>query len=72
MLWMIKNYFSRFIIELAPRLNEIGANFISRCYSIPDGSPNWSLCYNNRHVIEKLQIYIVFMAYDQHGGSSEK
>ena len=65
-----KELFSRFIIELAPRLNEIGAT-LSVDVTAPDGSPNWSLCYN-RHVIGKIADYIVFMAYDQHGGSSEK
>ena len=65
-----KELFSRFIIELAPRLNEIGAT-LSVDVTAPDGSPNWSLCYN-RHVIGKISDYIIFMAYDQHGGSSEK
>lgn len=65
-----KDLFSRFIIELAPRLKEIGA-VLSVDVTAPDGSPNWSLCYN-RHIIGKKADYIIFMAYDQHGGSSEK
>lgn len=65
-----KDLFSRFIIELAPRMKEIGA-VLSVDVTAPDGSPNWSLCYN-RHVIGKKVDYIIFMAYDQHGGSSEK
>ncbi len=65
-----KDLFSRFIIELAPRLNEIGA-VLSVDVTAPDGSPNWSLCYN-RHIIGKIADYIVFMAYDQNGGFSEK
>jgi len=37
----------------------------------PDGSDNWSLCFD-RHEISKAADYIVFMAYDQNGGSSAK
>lgn len=65
-----KDLFSKFIIELAPRMKEIGA-VLSVDVTAPDGSPNWSLCYN-RHVIGKKVDYIIFMAYDQHGGFSEK
>ena len=36
----------------------------------PDGSADWSLCFD-RNVIGKVADYIVFMAYDQHGTSSE-
>lgn len=63
-----KNLFSRFIIELKPRLNEIGA-VLSVDVTAPDGSPEWSLCYD-RYTIGKVADYIVFMAYDQNGISS--
>lgn len=63
-----KDLFSRFIIELAPRLNEIGA-VLSVDVTAPDGSENWSMCYD-RHIVGKVADYIVFMAYDQHGISS--
>ncbi len=63
-----KNLFSRFIIELKPRLNEIGAT-LSVDVTAPDGSPEWSLCYD-RYTIGKVADYIVFMAYDQNGISS--
>ncbi len=63
-----KDLFSRFIIELAPRLNEIGA-VLSVDVTAPDGGENWSMCYD-RHRIAKAADYIVFMAYDQHGISS--
>ena len=57
--------FSRFIIELAPRLRAKG-----KCLSVdvtaPDGGENWSLCYN-RNLIADISDYIVFMAYDQYG-----
>lgn len=63
-----KDLFSRFIIELKPRLNEIGA-VLSVDVTAPDGSEEWSLCYD-RHVIGDVADYIVFMAYDQNGDSA--
>lgn len=63
-----KDLFSRFIIELKPRLNEIGA-VLSVDVTAPDGGENWSLCYD-RHVIGDVADYIVFMAYDQYGEAS--
>lgn len=63
-----KPLFSRFIIELAPRLKEIGA-VLSVDVTAPDGSAEWSMCYD-RHTIGKVADYIVFMAYDQNGTTS--
>ena len=63
-----KDLFSRFIIELKPRLNEMGA-VLSVDVTAPDGSEEWSLCFD-RHVIGDVADYIVFMAYDQYGNSS--
>ena len=63
-----KDLFSRFIIELKPRLTEIGA-VLSVDVTAPDGSPEWSLCYD-RYTIGKVADYIVFMAYDQYGESA--
>ena len=63
-----KDLFSRFIIELKPRLNEIGA-VLSVDVTAPDGSEEWSMCYD-RYIIGKVADYIVFMAYDQYGNSS--
>ena len=63
-----KDKFSRFIIELAPRLKEIGVK-LSVDVTAPDGSADWSLCYD-RHVIGNVADYIIFMAYDQYGTSS--
>lgn len=65
-----KDLFSRFIIELKPRLNEIGA-VLSVDVTAPDGSEEWSLCYD-RNVIGDVADYIVFMAYDQNGDSAAK
>lgn len=65
-----KEMFSRFIIELAPRLKEYG-KVLSIDVTAPDGSETWSLCYD-RHVIGKVADYLAFMAYDQYGVSSKK
>ena len=63
-----KDLFSRFIIELKPRLNELGA-VLSVDVTAPDGSEEWSLCFD-RHVLGDVADYLAFMAYDQHGNSS--
>lgn len=65
-----KSAFSRFLIELRPRLNELGA-VLSVDVTAPDGAPEWSLCYD-RYTIGKVADYVVFMAYDQYGASSTK
>ena len=65
-----KEKFSRFIIELMPRMQEMGI-VISVDVTAPDGDPNWSLCYD-RNVIGDVADYLVFMAYDQYGTSSTK
>lgn len=65
-----KDMFSRFIIELAPRLKEYG-KVLSVDVTAPDGSENWSMCYN-RNKIGEIADYIIFMAYDQNGISSPK
>lgn len=65
-----KDNFSRFIIELAPRLHELGL-ILSVDVTAPDGSETWSLCYD-RNTIAKASDYIIFMAYDQNGVSSTK
>ncbi len=62
--------YSRFIIELTPRLKEIGL-VTSVDVTAPDGSETWSLCFN-RNVIGDVADYIIFMAYDQNGISSPK
>lgn len=65
-----KDKFSRFIIELVPRMQEMGV-LVSVDVTAPDGDPNWSLCYD-RNVIGDVADYLVFMAYDQYGNSSTK
>lgn len=63
-----KDVFSRFIIELTPRMKEMGL-VTSVDLTAPDGSANWSLCYD-RYILGKVADYLVFMAYDQYGTSS--
>ena len=65
-----KDNFSRFIIELKPKLKEAGIK-LSVDVTAPDGGSNWSECYN-RSVIGDVADYIVFMAYDQYGNGSKK
>lgn len=63
-----KDAYSRLVIELAPRLKELG-KVLSVDVTAPDGSPDWSLCFN-RNVIGDVADYVIFMAYDQHNKSS--
>ncbi len=65
-----KDKFSRFMIELMPRMHEMGM-VVSVDVTAPDGDPNWSLCYD-RNVLGDVADYLVFMAYDQYGTSSTK
>ena len=63
-----KDNYSRFIIELAPRLREAGLT-LSVDVTAPDGSETWSLCFD-RNIIGKVADYIIFMGYDQNGVSA--
>lgn len=65
-----KDVYSKFLIELAPRLKKIGKT-LSVDVTAPDGSETWSLCFD-RNTIANVADYIVFMAYDQYGTSSNK
>ena len=65
-----KDLFSRFIIELTPRIKDLG-DVISVDVTAPDGGETWSMCYD-RLVIGDVANYIVFMAYDQYGVASTK
>ncbi len=59
--------FSKFIIELAPRLRAKGV-CLSVDVTAPNGGDNWSLCYD-RNLIGEVADYVVFMGYDQYGTS---
>lgn len=63
-----KDAFSKFVIELAPQLRDMGV-CLSVDVTAPDGADNWSLCYD-RNVIGEVADYVVFMGYDQYGTSS--
>ena len=65
-----KDLFTRFIIELYPRLHEYGMS-LSVDVTAPDGSPTWSLCFD-RYNLSKNCDYLIFMAYDQNGLSDTK
>jgi spore germination protein YaaH len=65
-----KDMFSRFVIELKPKLQEAGVT-LSVDVTAPDGGSNWSNCYD-RNIIGDVSDYIVFMAYDQYGISATK
>ncbi len=65
-----KDMFSRFIIELTPRLKEIGL-VTSVDVTAPDGGETWSLCFD-RNVIGNVADYIMFMAYDEFGVYSKE
>ena len=65
-----KDLYSRFIIELTPRLKEKGL-VTSVDVTAPDGGETWSMCFD-RHVIGDVADYIIFMAYDEYGVSSTK
>ncbi len=63
-----KDLYTRFVVELYPRLKEYGMS-LSVDVTAPDGSSTWSLCYD-RYNISRNCDYIIFMAYDQYGTSS--
>lgn len=65
-----KAMFNRFLIELEPRLNEM-EKVLTVDVTAPDGSETWSMCFD-RNTISKVADYIIFMAYDQYGASSNK
>lgn len=65
-----KDVYSRFLIELAPRLKKMGKT-LSVDVTAPEGSATWSLCFD-RDVIADVSDYVIFMAYDQYGTGSSK
>ena len=65
-----KDMYSRFVIELAPRLKDLGKT-LTVDVTAPDGSETWSLCFD-RDVLANVSDYIVFMAYDQYGTGGNK
>ena len=65
-----KDLFSRFIIELTPRIKDMGL-VVSVDVTAPDGSETWSLCFD-RNVIRRCCRLYNFYGYDEYGVSSTK
>ena len=65
-----REMFSRFIIELKPKLQEAG-KVLSIDITAVDGGDDWSECYD-RNTLENVADYLVFMGYDQYSSNSKK
>ena len=65
-----KDEYSRLVIELTPRLRDIGKT-TTVDVTAPDGSETWSLCFD-RDLIANVADYEIFMAYDQYGTGGNK
>lgn len=65
-----KDMFTRFVVELYPRLKDVGMS-LTVDVTAPDGGENWSLCYDRDALADNCD-YLVFMAYDQNNASSPK
>lgn len=65
-----KDMFTRFVIELYPRLKDLGMS-LTVDVTAPDGGDNWSLCYDRDALADNCD-YLVYMGYDQNNASSSK
>ena len=65
-----REMFSRFIIELKPKLQEAG-KVLSVDITAVDGGDDWSECYD-RNTLGNVADYLVFMGYDQYSSNSKK
>ena len=65
-----KDMFTRFVVELYPRLKDLGMT-LTVDVTAPDGGDNWSLCYDRDALADNAD-YLVFMAYDQNNANSTK
>lgn len=65
-----KDMFTRFVVELYPRLKDLGMT-LTVDVTAPDGGDNWSLCYDRDSLADNAD-YLVFMAYDQNNANSIK
>ena len=63
-----KDALTQFVSEMAPMLREQGVTF-SVDVNVPDGSDNWSKCYDTP-AIAAVADYVAVMTYDQTAGSS--
>ncbi len=65
-----KNVLTQFIREITPFFKEQGL-VVSMDVTVPDGSDNWSLCYD-RKALGQIVDYIMLMTYDQYWATSPK
>lgn len=65
-----KAAYTRFVVELYPRLRDVGMT-LTVDVTAPDGGETWSLCYDRDALADNCD-YLVFMAYDQNNASSTK
>lgn len=65
-----KDEFSAFVRELSITLKQ-NDMITSVDVNVPDGSANWSRCYDSKAISDAVD-YIIVMAYDQYGQSSNK
>jgi len=63
-----KEAYTQFIREAAPLLREQGLT-VSVDVTIPEGSDNWSLCYDRPALASSVD-YVMLMAYDQYWSGS--
>lgn len=65
-----KDALTQFVRELTPLLKEQGL-VVSIDIGVPDGSENYSLCYD-REALGEIVDYVMVMTYDQHWSTSPK
>ncbi len=65
-----KDALTQFVREITPLLHEQGLT-VSVDVNVPDGSDNYSLCYDRKALAEIVD-YVMLMAYDQHWSTSPK
>ena len=64
-----RDEFSEFVRELSATLRRNGI-ITSVDVNVPDGSENWSLCYDHKPIADACD-YMILMAYDQYGVSQD-
>ena len=64
-----KDEFSQFVREFSATLRRNGL-IASVDVNVPDGSDNWSLCYDHKPISDACD-YMILMAYDQFGTKQE-
>lgn len=65
-----KDAYSQFIREITVALHNLDI-FVSVNVTVPDGSDNWSLCYDRKALGEAAD-YVVLMGYDQTSAGGNK